>query len=108
MRGARSSCTEWLQKRKPVLKKRLGREQLADFFEPGFGNQFEQMEHVSELRALKGWSVIARAIVAAVADGKAFRNGRQLSAGLGLLRLQDSTGDKQRAARISKRRNSYL
>ena len=52
--------------------------------------------------------VIATAIVAAIADGKAFRNGRQLSAWLGLVPRQHSSGDKQRLLGISKRGDPYL
>lgn len=52
--------------------------------------------------------VIATAIVAAVADGKAFQNGRQLSAWLGLVPRQHSSGQKQRLLGISKRGDPYL
>lgn len=52
--------------------------------------------------------VIATAIVAAIADGKAFCNGRQLSAWLGLVPRQHSSGDKQRLLGISKRGDPYL
>jgi len=52
--------------------------------------------------------VIATAIVAAIADGKAFRNGGQLAAWLGLVPRQHSSGDKQRLLGISKRGDPYL
>ncbi|HLH04673.1 MAG TPA: IS110 family transposase [Bryobacteraceae bacterium] len=52
--------------------------------------------------------VIATAIVAAIANGRAFRNGRQLSAWLGLVPRQYSSGDKQRLLGISKRGDPYL
>lgn len=55
-----------------------------------------------------GGPVIATATVAAIADGKAFRNGRQQSAWLGLLPRQQSTRDKQRLLGISKRGDPYL
>ena len=52
--------------------------------------------------------MIATAIVAAIADGRAFRNGRQLAAWLGLVPRQHSSGDKQRLLGISKRGDPYL
>ena len=52
--------------------------------------------------------MIGTAIVAAIADGKVFRNGRQLSAWLGLVPRQHSSGDKQRLLGISTRGDSYL
>src|SRR5258705_12345609 len=52
--------------------------------------------------------VTATAIVAAVADGRAFRNGRQLAAWLGLVPRQHSSGDKQRLLGITKRGDPYL
>ena len=52
--------------------------------------------------------VIATAIVAAIANAKAFRNGRQLSAWLGLVPRQYSSGDKQRLLGISKGGDPYL
>jgi transposase len=50
----------------------------------------------------------ATAIVAAICDGKSFRNGRQLAAWLGLVPRQHSSGDKQRLLGISKRGDPYL
>jgi transposase len=52
--------------------------------------------------------LIATAIVAAIADGRAFRNGRQLAAWLGLVPRQHSSGDKHRLLGISKRGDPYL
>jgi transposase len=52
--------------------------------------------------------MIASALVAAVGRGDAFRKGRDLSAWLGLVPKQTSTGGKTRLAGISKRGNSYL
>lgn len=50
----------------------------------------------------------ATAIVAAVPDPKEFRNGRHLSAWLGLVPRQSSSGDKQFLLGISKRGDRYL
>ena len=50
----------------------------------------------------------ATAIVAAVPDPKEFRNGRHMSAWLGLVPRQSSSGDKQILRGISKRGDRYL
>src|SRR5438874_13123684 len=50
----------------------------------------------------------ATALVAAVSDASAFKNGRQFAAWLGLVPRQHSTGGKERSLGISKRGDSYL
>jgi len=50
----------------------------------------------------------ATALVAAVSDANAFKNGRQFAAWLGLVPRQHSTGGKERLLGISKRGDSYL
>lgn len=50
----------------------------------------------------------APALVAAVSDASAFKNGRQFAAWLGLVPRQHSTGGKERLLGISKRGDSYL
>jgi transposase len=50
----------------------------------------------------------ATALVAAVSDASAFKNGRQFAAWLGLVPRQYSTGGKERLLGISKRGDSYL
>ena len=50
----------------------------------------------------------ATAIVAAVPEPKEFRNGRHMSAWLGLVPRQSSSGDKQTLLGISKRGDRYL
>ena len=50
----------------------------------------------------------ATAIVAAVPDPREFRNGRHMSAWLGLVPRQSSSGDKQILLGISKRGDRYL
>jgi transposase len=52
--------------------------------------------------------VSATALVAAVSDAGAFKNGRQFAAWLGLVPRQHSTGGKERLLGISKRGDSYL
>ena len=53
-------------------------------------------------------SISATAIVAAVADPSAFKNGRQFAAWLGLVPKQSSSGGKEKLLGISKRGNVYL
>jgi transposase len=52
--------------------------------------------------------ITATAIVAAVGDAKAFKNGRHLAAWLGLVPRQYSSGGKSRLQGISKRGDKYL
>lgn len=53
-------------------------------------------------------TLTATALVAAVGDGRAFRRGRDVSAWLGLVPAQHSTGGKPKLLGISKRGDSYL
>jgi transposase len=52
--------------------------------------------------------IIASAMVAAIGNGAAFRQGRDFGAWLGLVPRQNSTGDRTVLGRLSKRGNSYL
>jgi len=52
--------------------------------------------------------MVATALLASVADGKAFHNGREMAAWLGLVPRQHSTGGKPRLLGISKRGDVYL
>lgn len=52
--------------------------------------------------------VTATAIIASINDAKVFKNGRELSAWLGLVPRQFSSGNKQRLLGISKRGDCYL
>src|SRR5205085_9877138 len=51
---------------------------------------------------------LATALVASVADAKAFRSGRNFSAWIGLVPKQHSSGGKDRLGGISKRGDRYL
>lgn len=53
-------------------------------------------------------AITATAIVAAVGDAKAFKNGRHLAAWIGLVPRQNSSGGKNRLLGISKRGDGYL
>jgi transposase len=52
--------------------------------------------------------LVSTALVAAIGNGMTFRKGRDLSAWLGLVPRQHSTGGKTRLLGISKRGNEYL
>jgi transposase len=52
--------------------------------------------------------LIATALVAAMSDGRTFKNGRQFAAWLGLVPRQHSSGGKARLRGISKRGDPYL
>ena len=52
--------------------------------------------------------VLATALVAAVADPKSFRSGRNFSAWIGLVPKQHSSGGKNRLGNISKQGDRYL
>jgi transposase len=70
---------------------------------------FKEQEACQRIAAVDGVGpLIATAVVGAIADGRAFRNGRQFAAWLGLVPRQYSSGDKQRLGGISKRGDPYL
>lgn len=52
--------------------------------------------------------ITATAIVATVSDPGQYRSGRQFAAWLGLVRKQNSSGDRQRLGGISKQGDRYL
>src|SRR5712675_2034492 len=52
--------------------------------------------------------VLATALIASVADPKAFRSGRDFSAWIGMVPKQNSSGGKDRLGSISKRGDRYL
>ncbi len=69
----------------------------------------EQSEACKRLMTIPGVGpMVSTALLAAVADGKAFRSGREMAAWLGLVPRQHSTGGKPRLLGISKRGDVYL
>lgn len=64
------------------------------------------MERLTEIPGIG--PMIASALIAAIGDGSAFAKGRDLSAWLGLVPRQVSTGGKSKLIGISKRGNPYL
>ena len=66
-------------------------------------------ETSKRLEAIPGVGpLIASALVASIPDPSAFRSGRDLSAWIGLVPKQNSTGGKERLGSISKAGNRYL
>lgn len=62
-----------------------------------------------EIMKIKGIGPItASAVVATIGDGKAFKRGREVSAWLGLVPKQNSSGNKIRLGGISKRGDRYV
>jgi transposase len=70
---------------------------------------FRENAECQRIAAVEGVGpVTATAVVAAISDGHAFRNGRQFAAWLGLVPRQYSSGGKPRLLGISKRGDPYL
>jgi transposase len=71
---------------------------------------WHRSQHASQrLTTIPGVGVItATALVATIGDGSQFQSGRHLSAWLGLVPRQHSSGGKSRLGRISKRGDGYI
>ncbi len=71
--------------------------------------QAREQESCERLMEIPGIGpVTATALVAAVGNGAAFRQGRELAAWIGLVPREHATGGKQKLLGISKRGNGYL
>jgi transposase len=69
----------------------------------------QQQEPIERLQTIPGFGpIVASAFYSEVGDGKAYRRGRDVSASLGLVPKQHSSGGKNRLFGISKRGDSYL
>lgn len=72
-------------------------------------NLSEENEVCKRLKTIPGVGpIVATAVVAAVVDPKLFKNGRQMSAWVGLVPKQHSSGGKDVLLGISKRGDPYL
>jgi len=78
----------------------LEREILAWHRRSDLSRKLEQIPGIGPLAAT--------ALVASIADARSFRNGRQVSAWLGLVPRQNSTGGKPTLLGMSKRGDTYL
>jgi transposase len=78
-------------------------------FDAEFARMAREDEAARRLATIPGIGVInATALVAALGDARSFGRGRDLSAWLGLVPRQATTGGKPRMLGISKRGNRYL
>lgn len=85
------------------------RRQAVETIDARIERLFQASPVCRRLAAVEGVGpVTATALVAAVGDAKAFRNGRQMAAFLGLVPRQHSSGGKERLLGISKRGDRYL
>ena len=70
---------------------------------------FQNHPECRRIAAVEGVGpLIATAVVAAISNGRAFDNGRQFSAWLGLVPRQNSSGGRSRLLGITKRGDPYL
>src|SRR5499433_1492254 len=79
----------------------------------GLGKRITQIHRTNvdckRLNTIPGFGVIlSTAVVATMADPKAFRTGRDFAAWIGLVPRQNSTGGKERLGSISKQDDRYL
>jgi transposase len=87
----------------------LALEEKIETVEQKVRSVFEASEPCQRIAAVEGIGpVTATALVAAISDGKNFKNGRQFAAWLGLVPRQHSSGGKTRLFDISKRGDTYL
>jgi transposase len=84
-------------------------ETRIDTLETQLQQQAKTLPIVQQLLTIPGIGLlIATALVAAVGDFAAFRDGRHLAAWLGLTPRESSSGLRRRLGRISKRGDAYL
>lgn len=78
-------------------------------FDKNIPKVFKESPTCQRIAKIKGVGPkTATAIVAAIGDGKEFRNGRHLAAWLGLVPRQHSSGDNRTKLSISKRGSQHL
>jgi transposase len=84
-------------------------DERVDNFDKEIKQVAKEDERCQRLMKIEGLGPIsATALVASVGDAKTFKNGRALSAWLGLVPKQHSSGGKTRLSGISKRGDVYL
>lgn len=118
LRRELARCQDPEDTRLPAPVRRLVADQLTalDHLETRMSDYAEQIADqvrgnavAKRLQTVAGVGpTTAAALVATVGEPKAFRNGRQFAAWLGLTPRQHSTGGKTRLGRITKRGDAYL
>ena len=87
----------------------LSLEEKIEAIDEQIGTVYQASEPCQRIAAVEGIGpLIATALVAALSDGKTFKNGRQFAAWLGLVPRQHSSGGKARLLGTSKRGDPYL
>jgi len=72
-------------------------------------NEAKQHAQIKQLQSIPGFgAIVASTFFSVIGDGKAFRKGRDVSASLGLVPRQHSSGGKNTLLGISKRGDKYL
>lgn len=81
----------------------------VDVYDKEITKQANQDVRCKEIQKIKGIGPItASAVVATIGDASVFKNGREVSAWLGLVPKQHSSGNKIRLGGISKRGDRYI
>lgn len=79
------------------------------YYDKAIEKSAEENAQCREIMKIEGIGpVTASAVVATVGDAKVFKNGREMSAWLGVVPRQHSSGNKIRLGGISKRGDSYV
>jgi transposase len=91
-----------------LVRYRLLEEEIA-WYEQQLKLQVKADESCQRLMSIPGFGpVVSSAFRSALGDGRQFRRGRDVSASLGIVPRQHSTGGKERLLGISKRGNPHL
>lgn len=84
-------------------------EQHIDVYTQKIKQHGRQNEQIQRLQALPGFGpIVASVFASSIGDGKAFKRGRDVSASIGLVPRQHSSGGKHVLLGISKRGDKYL
>ncbi len=84
-------------------------DEYIDFFTHEIKHQSQQDEACRRLQTIPGYGpIVASVFYSAVGNGEAYRRGRDVSASLGLVPRQHSSGGKEVLLGISKRGDRYL
>lgn len=94
---------------KDLYQQMLERTKKIDEYEQIIRSVFNQNKDCKKIAQIEGVGLLtATAIIACIGNAKIFKNGRHLSAYLGLVPRQHSSGNKQKLLGISKRGNVYI
>lgn len=84
-------------------------DQLVKALTTSIESEAKQHEQIKQLQSIPGFgSIVASTFFSVIGDGTSFRKGRDVSASLGLVPRQHSSGGKNTLLGISKRGDKYL